>query len=151
MKILATACLTVLGGLALIVSHRVTAQVENVKLVEDDRLVSTAPAAQLFADEQTIRTLVDRQNRGEQPLKGTDAFVGESAAVSTLEQPNPATHERITRLVVAQSGELAYEYGNYTSGLVAPESKAESLDGAYLRVWRKQNGEWLVDAAFVRP
>lgn len=145
MKSLTTVCLAVLGGLMLIVSHRVAGQIENVKLIEDERLVSAQPAV----DEEAIRRLVDQQNRGEQDLKGTDAFVAESGAGPNV--PNPATHERIVRLVVAQSGELAYEYGDYSQGFAAPDSKAQPFGGAYLRVWRKQGGEWLVDAAFIRP
>ena len=171
MKTITTVCNVIFGGLMLVTSHWVIAQVENVKLIEEERLVSAPPSAGQFADEQVIRALVERQNRGEEVIKGTDEFllasgvtaaypvVGYQPSTGTLEvpervrleQPAPAMYERIVRLVVAQSGELAYEYGDYAFGLAAPEPKAQSFDGSYLRVWRKQNGHWLVDAAFARP
>lgn len=101
-----------------------------MKLVEEERLVSALSLEGQFADEQAIRALVERQNRGEQAINGTDEFVGSGAApaylvvirrpsTKTLEVPEqaaPVLHERIVRLVVAQSGELAYEYGDYGCG-----------------------------------
>lgn len=171
MKTITTGCNVVLGGLMLVTSHWVIAQVQNVKLIEEERLVSIPSSAEQFADEQAIRAMVERQNRGGEVIKGTDEFVLASGVTTAypvvsrqpstetlevpelagLEQPAPVVYERIVRLVVAQSGELAYEYGDYAFGLVAPEPKAQSFDGSYLRVWRKQNGHWLVDAAFARP
>lgn len=171
MKTITTVCNVVIGGLMLVTSHWVSAQVENVKLIEEERLVSVPLSVGQFTNEQAIRALVERQNRGEEVIKGTDEFVFASGVTAAypvvghqpstetlevperagLEQPAPVVYERIVRLVVAQSGELAYEYGDCAFGLAAPEPKAQSFDGSYLRVWRKQNGHWLVDAAFARP
>ena len=55
------------------------------------------------------------------------------------------------RLVVARSGDLAYDFGDFTISHGAPDKTRTSFNGSYLRVWRKANGEWLVDAFFARP
>lgn len=146
MKSLITLGFALLGGLMFFLSHRVIAQMENVKLVEDERLISGPAPAQPFIGEQAIRALVEQQNRGLQVVKTSDVFVTESASERTTQR-----HERIVRLVVAQSGELAYEYGNYVPLSAQPNVKTQSAEGSYLRVWRKQNGEWLVDATVAQP
>ena len=59
----------------------------------------------------------------------------------------------VQRIEVAASGDLAYEfsYGTAEFDLAGPPSQHVAFKGAYLRVWKKVNGEWKIAAAFVRP
>lgn len=128
-------CTIILTCFLLTAGHRATAQqevawVENVKLVEEERFEISPASAQPPANEQVIQTLSEW---------------------AVLETPAVATCKRTIQFVVAQSGELAYEYGDYALGVVATDPSQQSFDGSYLRVWRKQNGQWLVDEAFARP
>lgn len=50
-----------------------------------------------------------------------------------------------TRIVVAQSGDMAYDIGTYTLQMNGPKGPAEDK-GKYLVVWKKQEGAWKVAA-----
>ena len=55
------------------------------------------------------------------------------------------------RLAVSRSGDMAYEFGNFTMSFETPEKKHVNFSGSYLRVWRKVGGEWMVDVLSARP
>ncbi|HKY60731.1 MAG TPA: SgcJ/EcaC family oxidoreductase [Gemmatimonadota bacterium] len=48
-------------------------------------------------------------------------------------------------LRVAESGDIAYEVGTYTSRGTSPEGEAYDETGKYLVVWKNVDGEWKVD------
>jgi ketosteroid isomerase-like protein len=54
-------------------------------------------------------------------------------------------------LVVAKSGDLAYEYSNFRMEWDGPDGKRTGFNGALLRVWRKVDGQWLAEALYARP
>ena len=59
---------------------------------------------------------------------------------------------KIERLVIASSGDVAYEYGTFNLNFdTVPDNKHIDHDGGYLRTWRKENGQWVADIAFMRP
>ena len=122
------------------------------------------------ADEQTIRDLIRQEEEGKQAIKYTDDSIFVSGAFPQpligLEgrraaQPrrdelakirlNAKTKREVKRLVVSQSGDLAYDFGNFQMSYDTPEKKHVSFEGSYLRVWRKVGGEWKIDAFFNRP
>jgi ketosteroid isomerase-like protein len=124
------------------------------------------------ADERTIRELVEKQNRNpdKRIISTTDESIFWTGAFpnpSIAKKPNPENEainqkikkerlnyqatSRIERLVVAQSGDIAYEYGNGTLSWDTPDKKHINFDNAYLRTWKKINGEWKVDTFFARP
>ena len=48
-------------------------------------------------------------------------------------------------VVVARSGDLAYETGNYTMTMTGPDNRPATEQGHYVVVWRKQaDGAWKV-------
>jgi hypothetical protein len=74
------------------------------------------------------------------------------AAEMAKRRSNHKQSLKIDRLVIARSGDVAYEYGTFNLQFdTVPDNKHVDHDGAYLRTWRKEKGEWLVDAAFMRP
>lgn len=120
------------------------------------------------ADEQAIRTLVQQQNEGKAVIKSTDdrvfvsgpfprPYIGqgtpESQRISDslrTARSNVVTRQNIVRLEVAQAGDMAYEYG--TGTLEFDEKNNNHIKGetAYLRVWKKVGGTWIVAAYFAR-
>jgi len=50
-----------------------------------------------------------------------------------------------TKVVVAQSGDIAYDIGTYTFQMNGPKGPVEDK-GKYLVVWKKQDGQWKVAA-----
>lgn len=67
------------------------------------------------------------------------------------ERRNERKTEQLERLVIAASGDLAYDFGNFTLRFEVVDCQPVQFGGSYLRVWRKRDGAWLVDAWFLRP
>src|SRR6185436_4943496 len=127
-------------------------------------------AASTSADEQALRELIQQENQGKDVIKYTDDSIFVSGAFPrpiigrqqseaaqprreeiATHRPNQSTKREVQRLVVSQSGDMAYEFGDFTISFDAPDKNRTSFNGSYLRVWRKINGEWKVDAFFARP
>ena len=122
-------------------------------------------------DEQVLRELIQQENEGKNVNKWTEEaifvsgmlprpVVGRKEAEAmqpkiekdvAKRMPNQAMKTEMKRLVIAQSGDLAYDFGDFTISHDAPDKTRTSFNGSYLRVWRKTNGEWLVDVFFARP
>ncbi len=58
--------------------------------------------------------------------------------------------DKIIRLEISKSGDLAYEFGDFHLEF-DKEKQHTIVDGSYLRTWKKFNGEWLQDMLFARP
>jgi ketosteroid isomerase-like protein len=119
-------------------------------------------------DEQVLREIIRQED--EKPPKRTEDFIFASGLVprpivgrkevEAMEQSrtqeaaksraNQRTKTEMRRLVVAQSGDLAYDFGDVTFSYDAPDGKRVSFNSSYLRAWRKVRGEWMVDAVFFR-
>jgi ketosteroid isomerase-like protein len=131
---------------------------------------TSATAAAEKTDDQTIRQLVQQENDGNRVIKYTDDSIFVSGAFPRpiigrkqfdamkprreemkKARPNEKMKSDIQRLVISQSGDLAYEYGDFNVSFDSKNKKRTGFSGSYLRVWRKVNGEWLVDAFFARP
>ncbi len=67
------------------------------------------------------------------------------------ERRNEAKTEQLRRLVIAASGDLAYDFGDFALSFEQAGGVQVSFGGSYLRVWRKLDGAWQVDAWFMRP
>ncbi len=55
------------------------------------------------------------------------------------------------RIVVADSRDLAYEYGKITTEFDLNSGEHVKLEAGLLRVWQKQDGNWKEAAVFTRP
>jgi ketosteroid isomerase-like protein len=114
-------------------------------------------------EERAIRELIAKENQGHSvPLADDIAFVGTyPKAVIGLKQlvaarnsHHPLTNEllrtEVVRLVVARSGDMAYEFDRfhykYHEG-----AHDHDFSGEQLRVWTKLGGQWHVSASFSRP
>src|SRR5262245_46370432 len=123
-----------------------------------------------MTDEQVLRNLIQQADRDLSVLKYTDdgifvsgayarPLIGTTALQTTQPVPAVLQEERrnekvmseIVRLVVAEAGDLAYDFGNFTLAYDTSEGRHISFEGACLRVWQKVQGEWLVAACFRRP
>jgi ketosteroid isomerase-like protein len=120
-------------------------------------------------DEKLIRELVRKADEGQLIKRTEDSILSsgltprplvgrreqerfrEKFAAARKKRPNEKTTTTVERVVVARSGELAYEYSHFRMRWDGPDRKRIGLDGSYLRVWRKVNGKWLEEAYFARP
>jgi hypothetical protein len=57
----------------------------------------------------------------------------------------------IIRIVVADSGDLAYEYSKENLQFDVKAAEHVTLDTGILRVWQKDGGEWKIAARFSFP
>ena len=55
------------------------------------------------------------------------------------------------RIVIAESRDLAYEYGKVTTEYDLKSGEHVKLEAGLLRVWQKQDGDWKEAAVFTRP
>lgn len=124
------------------------------------------------SDETTIRELVAQYGDPSSPvvlrLTNNSVYVSETYAQPILggqlshedrkirdeirqQRLNYAVDTQIERLEVAQSGDMAYEYGTTETSWDQPGRNRTSQFSTYVRVWRKIAGEWQVDVQFSRP
>jgi ketosteroid isomerase-like protein len=119
------------------------------------------------SDEQVIREIIKQENENQVRPKFTDdvisapvgtprPFVGKQAWIAGVQElnktrPNTKLVRTPERIVVAASNDLAYEYGNQTMAWDKPEGGRFEGQGAYLRIWRKVNNEWLLEVFMARP
>ena len=74
-------------------------------------------------------------------VKGRTAI--QAAFAGMMKDPNFALSFSPTRVVVAKSGELAYDYGNFQLTVSEKKGKANTLKAMYVVVWGKQaDGSW---------
>ena len=120
-------------------------------------------------DKKAIRQLIRKEDEGER-IKWTEdgivatgltpkPLVGKKAAQEfrskweavRKQRPNSKTKTTVERLVIAKSGDLAYEYSSFRMEWDGPDGKRTGFTGSLLRVWRKVDGQWFAEAMFARP
>ena len=75
--------------------------------------------------------------------RGTDAL--REGVTALFKDPNFALSFETDDVVVARSGDMAYETGHYTLSVTGPNKKPLTQPGNYVVVWRKQaDGTWKV-------
>ena len=135
----------------------------------------SAPPDTRAADEATLRTLIRDWSASAQ-AKDAAKFVSvyaDDAVVMLANEPDinglPAIREGIPAMMqdpafalsfepdnvlVARSGDLAYETGTYAMTMTGPDKKPAAEKGHYVVVWRKQaDGTWkvVIDAPISDP
>jgi ketosteroid isomerase-like protein len=118
----------------------------------------------LRAEEAAIRATVNRPDRF--PFTSDAVFwsgayprsqVGQEKVkpfdeAGMQQRRNEKTTTQIVRLEVAEAGDMAYEFFNFTLSFDLADTKQHiSFTGSGLRVWKKVGWEWQVAAAFMRP
>jgi len=127
---------------------------------------SARTAAAHQADEAAIRALIARRDAGGRIPSTSDRVLWTGAFQKPIvgdETPVERTHERgidnrvpdttkttttVRRIVIAASGDLAYEYSD---GVLEFDLKAGghiSSPNSTLRVWQKEDGQWKMAASF---
>lgn len=118
----------------------------------------------LRTDEAAIRAIANRQDRlpySSDAVFWSGAYPRPQIGQETVKPFNEAAiqqrrNEKITtqiaRLEVAEAGDMAYEFFNFTLSYDIADTKQHiSFTGSGLRVWKKVGWEWQVAAAFMRP
>ena len=115
--------------------------------------------------EAAIRKLIAADNDGHVPPRMADRIAWSSAYQRPIigqERPVPAASAEIpladrastkgirtpVRLVVADSGDLAYEYDTGVLMITMKDGSTRKIENASIRVWQKEQGEWKVAADF---
>lgn len=76
------------------------------------------------------------------------------ALPAMMQDPNFALSFEADTVVVARSGDLAYEHGSYSMTMTGPNKKPAPETGHYVVVWRKEpGGSWkvVIDAPISDP
>ena len=119
------------------------------------------------AEEQRLRELIEQMERGDrempysdhiffasgaypQPVRGL-AALRDAGAARRATRRNFSRTFAMERLVVAEAGDLAYEYGTSKAEWDTPEGEHRTVDAAYLAAWRQHAGEWRIEAAVGHP
>jgi len=93
--------------------------------------------ASVYADDAVLML------EGAPDLTGREAI--RAGIGGMMQDPNFSLWFEAAQVVVAQSGDLAYETGTYGLSVSDPEGNAVSQHGHYVVVWRKQSdGSWKV-------
>jgi ketosteroid isomerase-like protein len=56
----------------------------------------------------------------------------------------------VIRIVVADSGDLAYEYATGSGTITLKDGSTRKIENATIRVWQKNQGEWKLRYLSVR-
>jgi uncharacterized protein (TIGR02246 family) len=108
------------------------------KWLEFEKKKDMAGIAALFADDGAL------YRTGYPPAVGKDAIKNQ---LTKMQQANPREEADFStdRVDVAASGDMAVEYGKYSTKNMGPDGK-DSDQGKYVTVYRKVNGTWKVTA-----
>jgi len=122
------------------------------------------------ADEAAIRERIGRYDRGERtglvaedlvfwssayqrPTVGNERGI-ESKDIQVPLDSRVAKSQRnktaVVRIVIAKSGDLAYEYSNGELSFDTKDGRHVSIPQAILRTWQKEGTEWKIAAMFTR-
>lgn len=83
----------------------------------------------------------------QEPVKGTEA-IKKYLTEQREKNPKEVANWSTDRVDVANSGDLAVEYGNYNSENTG-SSGNETASGTYVTVYKKDNGKWKIVADVV--
>ena len=131
------------------------------------RLFAATAVAQPCAAEPAIRAQIDKRDTGGSttPLFTKDSVFWTGAYSKPQLQGHPAnptefleapgrknvvSKTQVERIVVAASGDLAYEYSTFTMAY-DDDAGHHNRTGATLCVWQRVGGEWLTAVQFRRP
>lgn len=127
---------------------------------------SARPAVDRRTDEAEIRALIAQRDAGKPVPRISDAIAWMGAFQKPIvgdEAPVARTHERglenrvpnttkttttVRRIVVSESGDMAYEYSDGTLDFDLKDGTHISSPNSTLRVWQKQGGQWRIAAMF---
>jgi hypothetical protein len=118
-------------------------------------------------DEQIIRDLVEQENAGKikipltqnyifvtgvspRPVIGVMQDQAKEGGGSQLKR-DAEKKKTILRLTVSSAGDVANEYGVYTSTPSTKRLNRPTSSGSYVRTWKKVNGRWMIDIIFSGP
>jgi len=100
--------------------------------------------AALYADDTWFTSV-----RTPEPLLGREVRRESIAARRRTAGPDESTTFDPGRIVVAASGDVAYDYGRYRTTWTGPTG-SQQVQGVYLRTWRKVEGEWKIAATLAQ-
>jgi ketosteroid isomerase-like protein len=120
------------------------------------------------AAEAAIRRIVAAENDGKAPPVMADRILWSGPMQRPVignERPVPAATAQIPladrvstkaalkplRIIVAESGDLAYEYETGVITATLKDGSTKTVENAGLRVWQKDGGEWKLAAQFSAP
>ena len=120
------------------------------------------------SDEQKIRELISLNDQGKRlPATSDNIFWSGpfKKPIVAPEKPDPIPDDgkpgpdvvsqtiatQVVRIEVAKSGELAYEFSNFTLTNKMSDGKDFTFTGSLLRAWKKEADQWKVAAVFFRP
>lgn len=131
--------------------------------------------AQQSQDERVVRSLIENFHESSKqttddvifvsgaypkPMIGRQAISASDTAMTSAQVAHrKRSHERlktrVQRVEVSQSGDMAYGFALFDLEFDRPDSTGKKehvkFEGSQLTVWRKDQGQWRLAAAFMRP
>jgi hypothetical protein len=113
------------------------------------KIIASAPSGRLAY----VADVIEWSGATLRPVVGKDqpAFSPGAGSVPNRVPGSTKATDSPIRIVVADSRDLAYEYGKGTVEYDLKGGKPVKFETGYLRVWQKQAGAWKVAAQFTRP
>jgi ketosteroid isomerase-like protein len=86
---------------------------------------------------------------GTAPAKGTEQLrsLYTELVKSTITNPGLISNT----VEFSDDGSMAFDHGTYRMTMTPPGGKTETMNGAYLNVWRKVDGQWKMLAEMSTP
>jgi len=148
--------------------RRVSAVVGAMVVVSTVIAVPLRSAGTNAVAEAAIRKIVAAENDGKTPPVMVDTILWSGPMqrpVIGKERPVPAATAQIPlgdrvstkavlkpeRIIVAESGDLAYEYETGVITATLKDGSTKTVENAGIRVWQKDGGEWKLAAHFSAP
>lgn len=126
-------------------SRAVNISTERASLIARERKMSAAGAKHAAQ----VTFFVNNSIRDVRVFReGKLPFVGDLQAMEVLDPNTNAWSWNVEFADVSKAGDLGYSYGTYKLAAMGAKP-AES--GNYLRIWRKQDGLWIVAADVLNP
>lgn len=86
---------------------------------------------------------------GAAPASGTDQIRAEYTEMVKATTTNPKLLSNTVKF--SDDGSLAYDHGTYQMTTQLPGKKAETINGAYLNVWKRTDGGWKMSVEMSTP
>jgi ketosteroid isomerase-like protein len=133
-------------SLPLLLSLALTFAAAETPPANDEQVLRNAIQTNQYQDADDIWFL---SNTYPHPIIGKQELYGR---ISQLDRANVERQDHPERIVVSPDGDMAYDYGHADQTWVDTKTgENHKIHAAYLRVWKKVNGEWRVAAETARP
>jgi len=139
LRMVALAALAACGGATVdVTAEQAAVEARSKAIAAAEAAQNTDSALVYWADDAIVQPAGAPQVQGKDAIRALYGEFFDSGQMKSFEGTT-------SRIVVAASGDLAYEYGVNRRVFTGPQGDVLDV-GKYLAVWTKQNGDWFIAA-----